>query len=199
MAPIFHDTGGTWSIWTGPGTGSTATCTSHEDIWDYWTDSTPTTTVTDTHIVWGCWSQEKALNSRSAEDQREINAYIAEQARLAEEGRREHFRRAEEAHKRREKANAIAKKLFLSMLNNTQRKQYKKDRIIEVISKTSRKRYRIRDNTLNHNIEELNKQGDVIRRICAHPQGVPLHDALLTQKLMLENNEDDLLRIANFS
>lgn len=152
MAPIFHDTGGTWSIWTGPGTGSTATCTSHEDIWDYWT-----------------------------------------------EGRRERFRRTKEARKRREKANAIAKKLFLSMLNNTQRKQYKKDRIIEVISKTSRKRYRIRDNTLNHNIEELNKQGDVIRRICAHPQGVPLHDALLTQKLMLENNEDDLLRIANFS
>jgi len=49
----------------------------------------------------------------------------------------------------------------------------------------------------NIDLVEEGKKGDkVIDTLCAHPDGVPEGDAMLVQKLMLETNEKDFLKIA---
>jgi len=66
----------------------------------------------------------------------------------------------------------------------------------------SRQRYRIRASSASGNIDVLERDlfnDKVLYRLCAHCDlnQIPLHDHLLAQKLMLEGDESEFLRIAN--
>jgi hypothetical protein len=45
----------------------------------------------------------------------------------------------------------------------------------------------------------LDDKGSIVGRYCIHPRDVPAPDAMLAQKLWLENNEAEFLRVANFT
>jgi len=58
------------------------------------------------------------------------------------------------------------------------------------------KKYRI-NRGRSQNIQLLNSHGLVVKTLCAHPsEMIPDADTMLVQKLMLENAEQDFLRIA---
>lgn len=60
----------------------------------------------------------------------------------------------------------------------------------------SSRTYRIRRGVAG-NVSLLGPDGRAVKSFCAHPDGVPSPDVMLSQKLMLETNEDMFLRIAN--
>jgi hypothetical protein len=61
------------------------------------------------------------------------------------------------------------------------------------------KKYRI-NRGRSRNIQLVNEQGVVVKTLCAHPsEMIPDADTMLAQKLMLEANENEFLRIANHS
>ena len=63
------------------------------------------------------------------------------------------------------------------------------------VQSSSGKTYRIEPGT-NHNLS-LIEDGERTATYCAGPQGVPWGDYALAQKLWLENDEDEFLKVAN--
>jgi hypothetical protein len=89
-----------------------------------------------------------------------------------------------------------ARALLYRNLDHVQRHQLRSDKFFELTSSSGR-RMRIRDGTMVGNVDELDANGHRIANYCAHPAGVPVADALLTQKLALEVNDDAFFAVAN--
>ena len=125
---------------------------------------------------------------------------ICENQRQAIEDYRLHVERIAQAqqivaHDSHREANQHARALLLSTLTDEQRHQYETESWFEVESrKFPGRRYRL------HPVPSINidiiQDGDRISRLCAGPRGVPVADVQLTQKLMLEADEEAFLRIA---
>lgn len=150
------------------------------------TDATSTITITNntfvnntsTAIIWTGWCEETE-RVLSNEEQQHIVA--------------DNQRRIKKETEAKEKAEELLKE----NLNKAQRKQFKKDRSFIVYGGTTKRRYRIRDGDII-NIDEYDSDGNIKRKVCAHPVDVPIHDKMLTQKLMLQYDEEAFLRIANY-
>lgn len=103
-----------------------------------------------------------------------------------------------EARVREEKAReaaARAETLLLSILSERQREELHRDKAFVVEGRHAR--YRIRRGW-SGNVDVIGRDGRIQRRLCAHPViHVPNADNMAAQKLMLETNEDEFLRIAN--
>ena len=129
---------------------------------------------------------------------------------------RQQLRDYEEAHARRdyaatEAARVIepnreiaakrARDLLLSHLNEEQRQSFKDHKWFVVEGGRSKRKYRIVDQgNVVANVHALDQRGNVVARLCAHGRHdmqLPLPDHLLTQKIMLELDEDTFLRVAN--
>jgi hypothetical protein len=87
-----------------------------------------------------------------------------------------------------------ATELLIRHLTPAQRAEFKRTRSFVVHAKSGRQ-YRITYGTIA-NIDVLARNGRVEHRLCAGPRGVPTPDVLLAQKLMLETQESEFLRIA---
>lgn len=95
----------------------------------------------------------------------------------------------------RDEADKRALALLMSHLTPEQARQYRMERQFEV--RTAERRYRIRHGWAG-NIEQLDGKGIVVARFCIHPSfPVPTDDNVLSQKLMIEANEELFLRTAN--
>jgi hypothetical protein len=94
-------------------------------------------------------------------------------------------------------AEKRAEDLLMSMLDATQREMFRKEQAIIVIA-ASGIRYRIRLSMIN-NIEQLDTHGNPLLKLCVHPVNVPLADVLVTQKLLLETDEQEFRRMANIT
>lgn len=88
-----------------------------------------------------------------------------------------------------------AKRLLLMMLTAAQRADYERHGFFVVVGQSG-KRYRVRRGR-HGNVYELNARETPIASYCASPLGVPDEDAMLAQKLQLENDEAEFLRVAN--
>lgn len=96
----------------------------------------------------------------------------------------------------REKAKARAKELLVKHLTPNQRGEYEQHGCFHVVTR-KKHRYLIKQGRIS-NVIRLNKRGKPVRAFCIHPKiFVPDEDTMLTQKLMLETDEDEFLRIAN--
>lgn len=95
-----------------------------------------------------------------------------------------------------ENARARERSLTLLMrcLNATQRAEFERSNSFRVRGRSGQE-YRITYATAA-NVEVLAPRGIVERRLCAGPVGVPVPAMMLAQKLMLENQEAEFLRIA---
>jgi hypothetical protein len=87
-----------------------------------------------------------------------------------------------------------ARDLLLSQLTDEQRAHLVEHNWFVVIGSRSRRRYKIDAHHIVANVRRL----DDGARLCAHcNDNLPISDHLLAQKLMIENDEDSFLAIAN--
>lgn len=97
-----------------------------------------------------------------------------------------------------------AERWLTEHLNDEQRETYQREQFFDVIGGKTRKRYRVRRGLSGvHNVQEMKRVNGEWRRartLCFHPAGdLPEGDILLTQKALLENCEERVLKVANFS
>lgn len=155
--------------------------------------------------VWPVWNQEYAGNvvwingnvnvvaqpPLSAEQIQELQA---RQARIDQENA---VRQAELAKQRKEAADRAAA-LLSDHLAPEQRETFEKQRHFVVHSRDGQRRYRVEYGTAG-NVKLLNAEGKAVAKFCIHPvdSRIPTEDVMLTQKLMIEGDEESFLRIAN--
>lgn len=173
----------TWGCWVTSGTSSTAT---GSVVWSDWCDATTTCST----------SASTTANYRPhippPETAEERDARLAAQA----ERDREYQKRLAEEKAAREKAEARAKELLLSLLNAEQKLEFEKEKRFTVNAKDGRA-YRLRPGW-SGNVEELNKEGKPVNRLCIHPVNrVAEHDNLIAQKCMIETNPALFHKTAN--
>jgi hypothetical protein len=181
----FHDNGTVWADWVTSASATTCTVQSSTgDVWTGWLNCT-TSSTTSTAYDWTAWNAPLQLT------QAQKDAQKAERLKREEDAKK----RAEERVAARERA----KRLLLESLDEEQKKQYAKDKFFYVLSEKGDRRYRIKQGS-HGNVELVNPEGRVVHRYCAAPTGrVPEEDAMLAQKLFLELNEQDFLKVANVS
>jgi hypothetical protein len=92
------------------------------------------------------------------------------------------------------RAHERSLRLLLRCLSAAQRAEFARSNAFKVRGESGQQ-YRITYATTS-NIEVLAPSGAVARRLCAGPVGVPIPAVLLAQKLMLETQESEFLRIA---
>lgn len=88
-----------------------------------------------------------------------------------------------------------ARELLYEHLDEEQEASYRENLYFETVGSNGT-RYRIEWGYAG-NVLALNESGRPWRRYCCHPSGYANEDTLLTQKLLLETDEDSFLAIAN--
>jgi hypothetical protein len=108
----------------------------------------------------------------------------------------------EEAARKRKEEHAAAKKraelLLTSILTDAQRETWEKEKFFEIV--VAGKVYRLRERGNYAQRVQLVEAGKPLVEYCIHPSAtheLPAPDVLLAQKLLLETNELEFLRIAN--
>jgi len=198
----------TTNSWT---TSATLDLEYDRTIWGAWSTAstwgTRSTSSTDTVVVqlsnaisardaviWTSWNT--ALIHATNHVVRHFQQPITPEQRAAD---REAYVRAEgERAKAREKAEILLREHLLP-------KQKEELSLhghfhVEIIARSGeRRRYRI-ERGRSRNIKQVTADGRIIKTLCAHPvMDVPDADTMLAQKLYLEAEEDEFLRIANHS
>jgi len=184
-----------WPLWTS-GTTSSITCgttTNISRIWTIWNDCT----MTSRELLGHGYHMERV---REVVSSRQIREPTAEelQARLRQE--QEYRVRAEASLLEQKKAREKAEALLREFLSAEQIEALEKRNAfqLESISKDgSRKRYEIQRGRQG-NVFLLDQKGERVEKYCIHPfEYVPDADTMLTQKLLLESNEELFLKTAN--
>ena len=175
----------TWTIWTTDTTAATST------VWYGWCDSGTSTTTDSTGSIWYRWV-DSAPQIIITQQRQPSEAEIAENKRIERE-QLEAFRAKEAAKKEK------ARELLREVLTDEQDKQFDEKGYFELVSVKSGKRYRVHKGR-TRNVELLKADGTVAKRLCFHPEEyVHDYDTLVSQKLMLENYEDEVKKVANYS
>lgn len=160
------------------------------------------------------WSNIPSPAEQWARQVRETNRVIAEydaayQEQVERAWRAQQYRVAEREQRRELRHEAAARdranELLLEHLTPAQRQTFAKNQWFVVEGGMSKTRYRIRaKGSLVANIDvmaAIGHEGEskVVHRLCGHcdPRAMPLADHLLAQKLMLEFDEEEFLKIAN--
>ena len=95
-----------------------------------------------------------------------------------------------------EQAELKGRQLMLENLTPEQKQQYDRFGYFEVIGSKTGKRYRICHAT-SRNVYEIVKQNQLGAGHCFVPSGTLVaEDCMVAQKIMLENREDEALRMA---
>lgn len=159
-------------------------------IWNDWNTQYVITSVVTTNVInaeaWPVWVNQQQLSAQQLAE-RAAEAVLHEQ-------------RIAVANAQRRQAQVRARHLLGSLLSKAQAESLK-DRNYFDLEVTARdgavKRYRIHKGR-SGNVELLAPDGTPLRRYCAHPLlYVPDEDTMLSQKLMLESDEEQFLRTAN--
>lgn len=194
----FADT--TWPSWNQAITSTTASCT-----WKLWnirnaitsTTVTPTSSVTSlaatltaTQVdVWPVWQRLDQLSQDMREAERRLVQRLDNTPYVVAEGERA-------------KARERAEKLLFENLTPRQAEELRAKGYFTVMGPPRREgqyQYRVRRGR-SGNVTRHDQAGTPIERLCIHPvENVPDADTMLAQKLMIENEEELFLRIANHS
>lgn len=178
-----------WTIWNlqqqpNAGTGST--------IWGAWMgglgggpQTTPASGLLQQQQIWTTWVNTQIPTTASS-----ANYPPLTEEELARQ--RDDVARVQAEEKA---ANERAAELLLTYLDDDQKRTWRENNVIDLVSE-GKKRYRIKRG-VSHNVTELNEHGKEVVSYCAHPDGVPVDDVVLTQILALKYAEDHFLKVAN--
>lgn len=186
-----------WTAWNIIRQRTTPSWTNSEA--DDWGTSAATTACINyvNQAAWTVWNDRYDMLNEAAADVRRIKQYSRRQmteAELLVELEREKKLRAE-AEKRALEAKLVqerAERLLLTCLSPKQREdlQSKNCFYVDVPGFDGKvERYRI-DRGTHGNIKQLDAKGSIIRSFCVQPDGVPVADSMLTQKLFIEADEE---------
>lgn len=198
-------TGGTGSTWT------TTNCTASTTTTTYpvWITTTATTTASTASLVFwspdnpttaGTWTTDSTWITPSVYPSiyapnpprtilREVTPVITPEMR----------RRHRILRRRKVFVGNRARQLLLDHLTDDQRLSLERNGWFIVIGGHSRRRYKIiaANDNFAGNIHVLDGERTVAR-LCGHcDHTIPFNDQILAQKLMLENAEEDFLKLAN--
>lgn len=201
MVAYYYDR--VWQSWTTDSTAASTNTITVDPAWQSWTVTT-SVTYNATDVTWRRWNALPAYQLRGdrwerttvranvpaptpegqAAAQAEIDAMNAERRARADESIA---------------AVARAEAILRENLTPTQRRALDRWGGFKVIA-GSGKTYRI-DRGQSGNVKELGRSrvgaARVVASYCIHPTGLPTADVMLAQKLLLEANEPEFLRIAN--
>lgn len=180
----------------------TAANTGNVIIWQIWNQTLSATTIgvpsNDTSLILTAASTNTAVWTVWNEQLNESEEQV--QARLRREAEYREQRIVAEAE--RAKARDRAAKLLQEALSPEQRAEFADKGHFHLSTLTKegqRRRYRI-ERGRSRNVKQVDESGRVLKTLCAHPiAAVPDEDTMLAQKLWLEAQEDEFLRIANHS
>lgn len=182
---------------------------------------TTTTNITTTNITttdpWMCWNADYQINCQTVSgsitytapiiwadwnnaygesiviDEKAIAAYN-EQIRLEFEKRQKAQRETEE---RRAAAQKKAEELLLENLDAEQRKEFATNKRFTVHVRGKEDKHYLIEYGYAGNVKLL-REGKAVAKFCIHPVvQCPNEDVMLAQKLLLETNEEQFLKIAN--
>lgn len=91
----------------------------------------------------------------------------------------------------KKEADERARQLLLDHLSEEQKKTFEKDGWFECVGNKTGKTYRI------HNYRNINTVQGKTKYCLVQKDTVPLPDQLLTEKMLIENDEDKFLKVAN--
>lgn len=173
----------TYTIGTDNGTG---------DTWMTWasTDTNSSTTIDNTWVLW----VDAGGTANAAPRVYTAPPRTAEQIAADEEHAATAAQEVQERAAAQLMAGKRAQRLLAECLTAKQRHDLKRDDAFCV--QIGERCYRI-NRGYSGNVELI--EGDCVRaRYCIHPrEDVPNEDTMLAQKLLLEANEDEFLRVAN--
>jgi hypothetical protein len=144
-------------------------------------------------------NQQALLNAQVAVDMtpEEYVAFAAQQRDVVEAARQELLARDQARIKERKEAEDRARVLLLATLDAEQAKMFVAERSFVVHSQDRKRRYLVKYG-VQGNVELLNDAGQSVAKFCIHPEeSVPTPDVMLAQKLLLEADEQQFLKIAN--
>lgn len=171
-------------------TSSTTSCSSTTCTWNHWVTTGTTSTVTNS--VWYNWTTCGTTPIISEEELLAAQRAIAAQEREA--AAKQEQERAAYAERERK-----ARLLLKELLTEQQNKQLDDKGFFELTAVNSGNRYRVWRGR-SRNIELLDKEGKRINRLCFHPKEyVHDYDTMAAQKLMLEYDEEEVKKVANYS
>lgn len=160
-------------------------------IWyDHWLNNPITTTTTSATGTYYDYNARPRV------------VYTPEELAAQEVRRKEAEARARISQRQVKEAIERAEGLLLQYLSKEQKETFRRARYFDVIGCSTKTRYRIhcKPGVISANIHVMEPSGRVTHRLCAHLPGrhqAPAGDHWLMQKLFLETDEFEVLRIAN--
>lgn len=175
------------------------------DAWRAWNDEYCRRCTATNAQVWTHWNDDhereherarELLQQQRAWQEQRIRQATPEEVRAAQE--RETLRQAERIRRAAEldAATRRAEDLLREHLTEEQAKHLDAKQCFYL--EVNGRRYRI-DRGTHGNVKLLDKDGKILGAFCIQPSGVPVPDSMLAQKLWLEGDEKEFLRVANFS
>lgn len=177
-------TGDLWASSTS--TTANRTVSTGEISWNQWTNSTTASTTAST---WDLWTSS-SVTSTSTGIASTWTAWTAT-APVARPARRPRIE---------SQARNRADKLLVEHLSAEQEQSLAEHGYFDVDSfvEGEARRFRIHNHKYQHNVFEIDENGRKLRELCAHTShACPQSDHALAQKLMLEHNPAEFLRVAN--
>jgi hypothetical protein len=210
--PAWNATYTQTAITTGTAVTSSVTMPSNDLIWTAWnTNSAACTTGTNHYnndwtihytqrldgLAWEALNDRyETIREAGAEAER-IRRYsrrqLTEEELVAELNREKRLREEAETRARvAREAQERAEHLLMTCLSPKQKEDLKQKNCFYIEVPTSdgkMERYRV-DRGTHGNVKQLDAKGSIIRSFCVQPNGVPVADSMLTQKLFLEADEE---------
>ena len=191
----------TWYTWTSSDYSSASSTTTTSDIWTGWNASTSTSYTTSsctTGSVWVTWNGDNTVKYTPV--QRSIPAPSQEEIDRRRERRDQERKESEERQKRydemerkREAAEEKAKQLLLDLIGEDQLKVYEETGRVFV-------KGRKQDYIVQRQGTVIQIQKDKLVDMCVHLENrtkYPETDNVVAMKIMLETDEDRVLKLAN--
>jgi len=194
----FGTTNSVWHYWTSGEVLSSVAQTANlslNTVWTTWvsvngTTTNLTSTSASTAPVWKIWNGNlitQAIQYATAPP-------TPEQIAQREIQRQTREREYAQTKQKQVDADLKADALLHEFLDAMQRDQVVKDSAFIVEAKSGR-RYQVKRNS---RVAELDEHGKIVAYHCIHPRDYfPAGDVMLAQKLMLDTDESEFLRIAN--
>lgn len=193
-----------WTNWSTIQNSACYTNAASNTIWNNWNSGISNATAvtatlyTTNNLVWASWNTNSAIGitnngyfRAAVETPEQVAAREAQQRQYAaEQATREAERRAVRA-----EADKRAEALLRAHLTPEQQAQLSTKDWFLIHSKSG-KVYRI-NRGRNANIDVIDETGKTVRSLCVHPRdAVPDADTMLAQKVMIEHDEESVLKMA---
>lgn len=177
--------------------------------WPAWVETHRGTKTLTSNATWIVWNQARTTSTiTTGSNLLARDVQISDEEYQARRVREEAARVEREARYRaeaieRERAKERALLLLREHLTDEQKAELADKRYFSlgvIDSKTGERRtYRIHQGRAG-NVEQVDENGRRLKRFCIHPDiSCPDEDTMLAQKLLLQTNEAEFLRVANHS